>query len=158
MANNLFDQAPYALRGENDARIAALEAKLATVTLEEWTGWTPVVAQGVTPTQAIVYATCHRVGRLYTCHFALTFSTGGTANNNIVLSGWPVAAANSNGIRGMFRYFDAGNTNRAGTILGATTTTANFYYDGYGNAMGNGDFAIANTDAVQGTVIVEAAS
>lgn len=28
MANNLFDQAPFALRGENDARIAALEARL----------------------------------------------------------------------------------------------------------------------------------
>lgn len=33
MANNLFEQAPFALRGENDARIAALETRLAQAEL-----------------------------------------------------------------------------------------------------------------------------
>jgi hypothetical protein len=134
------------------------EQELNLITSGAWTAWTPVITQSTTPTQAIAYATYQRTGRKYTCHFGITFTGAGTANNAIGLQGFPTTAANTNAIRGWFRYFDSGNTNRVGTLVGNTTTTCRFYYDGWGNEMGNTDFAVANGDFIQGTMIFEGAS
>lgn len=162
---NLFGQEPYALRGEADVRLAALEARLVTAETElatidsgAWAVWTPVVSQSNTPAQTINWARYVRAGRLITAHFSVTLTAAGTAANRIVLSGLPAAAADAAAIGGSFRYFDAGTTNRAGTISGLSTTTARFFYDGFGSDMGLGDFAIANTDLISGVLILEAAS
>lgn len=121
-------------------------------------GWNPVVTQSVTPGQTENYAEYMRLGRLIVALFKITFTGAGTATNVITLTGLPATAADVSAIGGAFRYFDAGNTNRAGSIVGATTTTAKFIYDGFGADMGNGDFAIANTDLIQGVLVMVAAS
>lgn len=134
------------------------EVTAGMVASEPFGAWTPSFAQGNTPAQTVNWASYQKLGRLVIAHFNVTINAAGTINNNIILSGLPGAAANTSAIGGSFRYFDAGNTNRAGTITGATTTTAKFEYDGYGNSMGNADFIMANGDLVQGTLIYEAAS
>ena len=122
------------------------------------TTWTPSIAQSNTPSQTIAFARYHRLGRLIIAHWSIVLTGAGTATNSIVLSGLPVAAASASGIQGSFKFFDAGNTVRAGHVVGASTSTVVFNYDGFGNNMGNGDFAIANTDTCEGFVIYEAAS
>lgn len=128
------------------------------VASEAFGAWTPSLAQSNTPAQTVNWARYQKLGRLVIAHFNVTINAAGTINNNIILSGLPGAAANTSAIGGSFRYFDTGNTNRAGTITGATTTTAKFEYDGYGNSMGNGDLIMASSDLIQGTLIYEAQS
>lgn len=153
MVANLAGQEPWELRGANDARLAALETRTAGPA-----DWTPVITQDNEPDQTVQWAHYARVGPLVIAHFAVSFQQAGTGSNNIVLSGLPATAANTLAVSGSFWYFDAGSTVRAGTIRGNTTTTALFVYDGFGNSMGNGDFAIASGDSIRGVVIMEAAS
>lgn len=122
------------------------------------TTWSPVVTQSNTPAQTVNWARYLRVGRQITVWFNITFNGAGTASNNIVLTALPLAAANLIGIQGSFRYFDTGNTNRAGHVRGVGTTSVVFNYDGFGNEMGNGDFAIASGDVLEGFVTYEAAT
>lgn len=127
------------------------------VASEPFGTWTPVITQSNTPAQTINRAVFTKVGRLWTGFFHISFTSAGTATNNIFLSGFPVAASNLS-FGGSFRYFDAGNTIRAGTIIGNTTTQVAFVYDGYGNSMGFGDFIIANGDMISGMLTFETAS
>ncbi len=124
---------------------------------EPWTSWSPVITQGNTPTATVNWARYHRIGRLITAHFHVSLTSAGTTTQNIEIS-LPVPAVSNLCIGGSFRYFDAGNTIRAGTIIGSTVSIARFVYDGYGNNMGFGDFVIANGDLISGTLIYEAAN
>lgn len=155
---NLFGQDPWERRGENEARIRALETQLALINTDGGVVWSPVVTQSNTPAQTVSYATYIRIGRLIVAHWRTVFTAAGTATNDIVLTGFPADAADVYAISGAFRYFDTGTTNHAGTITGATTSTAKFVYEGFGNNMGNGDLAIANTDVIQGVLILQTAS
>lgn len=161
---NLAGQEPWELRGANDARLRALEARLVTaeaelavVNLVAWTTWAPVITQGNTPSKTTVRATYQRIGRAIIANFDVSFTTAGTVNTNI-LTTLPVPAAHASAIGGSFRYFDTGTTNHAGTVLGSSTTATGFVYDGWGNQMGNGDLIIASGDSLQVTMIYEAAS
>lgn len=121
--------------------------------------WAPTVVQSNTPAQTLIYAKYTKVGRLVSATFAFSFQGAGTASNNITLTTLPVQPAGTAGvIQGSFKYFDAGNTIHAGHVWSNSLTQAFFNYDGFGNNMGNGDFAIANNDTLEGFIIYEAAS
>jgi hypothetical protein len=122
---------------------------------DAFTGWTPTVTQGVSITRTITWARYMKIGRLVVAHFSLALQSPGTVANNIVLGGLPFTAASASSIQGSYKYFDAGTTVRAGHIVGASTTTCSFNYDGFGNQMGNGDFAVANGDALEGVILFE---
>lgn len=128
-----------------------------TIASEAFTSWTPVVSQGNTPTPTLYWAGYSKIGRLVTAHFAVGFTSEGTASNAIQMT-IPVPAVSSFAISGSWSYFDAGNTIRAGTITGSSATTVRFKYDGWGNDFGNGDMVIANGDDIRGVIIYEAAS
>lgn len=128
------------------------------VDLGAWDTWTPVVTQSATPAQSVNRARYTRMGRTVFATFDVSLSGAGTASNPILVTGLPIAAADADDIYGSFHYFDSGNTNRAGTCEGDTTTSVEFYYDGFGNRMGIADFAIATGDRLQGIVIYEAAA
>jgi hypothetical protein len=125
--------------------------------VDAWTVWAPVITQNNTPTKTTAWAKYQRIGRTIFAVFDVTFTSAGTAANNIVAT-LPVTAAHAGAIVGSFRFFDTGTTNRAGTATGASTTTVQFIYDGFGNSMGNGDLVIANGDRLQMTVTYEAAT
>lgn len=88
MANNLFEQAPFALRGENDARIAALEtrlraaetelatakAELANITDGAWATWNPTVG-GLTQGNGVLTARYARSGRTIDWYFKFVFGS-----------------------------------------------------------------------------------
>lgn len=140
-----------------DNQLAAFPESLAGISAA-MTTWSPVFTQSVVPTKTTTNAKYFRIGRFVICWWAVTFTSAGTASNQIVMSGLPVAASIASAIQGTFKYFDAGNTVRAGHCNGTSTTSALFYYDGFGNPMGLGDFAIANTDTCEGVLFYEAAT
>lgn len=127
-----------------------------------WTSWTPTMTQTGTLTFTITSAKYIKVGRLVIAYFDLTGFSGGTNAAAIVMnfgSGGTALPSASTGssIHGQFRWFDAGNTNYAGTIVGTSTTSVSFYEDGNGNPLGGGALASAG-DVFQGQIIYEAAS
>lgn len=123
-----------------------------------WTSYTPTLTQSATVTKTVTYAKYQRIGR--TIHVAVSLAiTGAGTTGNAILAGLPVTAAALAGVTGVFRYFDAGNTNYAGATVGASTTTVQFYVSENGNAMGvNPAFGAANTDVLQFYVTYEAAT
>lgn len=144
-----------AAAAQNDADAAL--ASLALINLSTWQTWTPVITQGVTPTQTVNWGRYIRAGELIIAHFSVSFgATPGTLNNTILLSNFD-AAANAASIGGSFRFFEAGVTNRTGTIVGSTTTAAQFFRDGNGNPFGVGDTQISSGDSIIGTLIYETA-
>ena len=127
-----------------------------------WSSYTSfVVSQSATPTTSAKTGRFRRDGRR-TVHFQweMTFSSAGTASNEIRLGTLPVAPhATQSPCVGAFRYFDAGTTVHAGSVmLDGPNARLTFCYDGFGSNMGAGDFAIANTDTFHGFAIYEAAS
>lgn len=169
---------PFATTGARDSAITVpVDGMLAAITgsdalsyydgaawnqigpLAGWTTWTPTITQSSTPTKTTNDARYMRVGRQIIAYMDVAFTSAGTASNDIVCT-LPVTARTMGGSPsiGSFRYFDAGNTNRVGTVIYASTTTAKFVYDGFGGHMGNTDFAIANTDTLSLVLNYEAAA
>lgn len=127
--------------------------------LSGWTTWTPTVTQSGTPTQATADSRYTRIGRTIIATGLITFTGAGTGSNAIICTLPVTARTPTTGIDlGTFTYFDSGNTNRQGTARYASTTTCNFIYDGFGSAMGVGDFAIASGDALRVLFMYEAAA
>lgn len=128
-------------------------------TLGGWTTWTPTVTQSNTPTQSVTEARYSRYGRLIIAQAQLTFTGAGTGSNPIAMT-YPVTPRTTSAahVVGTFTYFDSGSTNRVGNAYYNSNTTIYFKYDGFGNAMGNTDFAIANGDALQVALMYEAAA
>ena len=111
-----------------------------------WGLWTPSVTQSATPAQSSSNSLYLITDRVADAWCTVSFTGSGTASNSIVCT-LPFTALWTAGAIGEFRYFDSGNTNRAGTVVLASTTTVNFIYDGFGSNMGAGDFAIASGDS-----------
>lgn len=125
---------------------------------DAWTGWTPSVVQGVTPSQTVVSARYIRIGRTIIASFSMSFQSAGSGATQITMT-LPVAAqAGSAYAVGSYRYFDAGSTNIVGSVNLLTSTTVNFYRDADGNAVGLSAPTIANGDLLLGTITYEAAS
>jgi len=120
--------------------------------------WAVAVRQSSTPAQTVNYARYFKIGRLVYAAWSVTINGAGVANNSIIVDNLPVAAAVASGIHGSFKYFDAGNTVRAGHVWGASTTSLAFNYTSFGNNMGIGDFAMAAGDVIEGFVMYEGAS
>lgn len=114
-----------------------------------WLTWTPSVTQSTTPGQSVTEARYARQGRSIDAYATITFSGAGTASNAIECT-YPVTPRTYSGntVIGSFRFFDTGNTNRAGVIIYSSTTKIRFIYDGFGSDMGAGDFAIASGDSL----------
>lgn len=127
-----------------------------------WTSWTPTMTQTGALTFTVTAAKYLKVGRLVVAYFDLTGFSGGTNAAAIVMNfgsggtALPTASAGSS-IHGQFRWFDAGNTNYVGSIVGTSTTSVSFYQDGNGNPLGGGALSAAG-DVFQGQLIYEAAS
>lgn len=158
--NNLIGQEPWELRGANDARIRALETKLALIDTGIWTDYTPVVTQLGVVTKTIAYARYQRVGRKITVNFFLTLTGAGTTNNILTIS-LPVTAASANGVNGSGRYYDASAfQSYGGSWVGTTTTTVVFVGDWSGTqAWGVIPLLpIQSDDIISGVIIYEAAS
>ena len=120
-----------------------------------------VVSQSATPTTSSKTGRySRRGGRRVHFQWEMTFSSAGTASNEIRLGTLPVAPhATQSPCVGAFRYFDAGTTVHTGSVLlDGPNARLTFSYDGFGSNMGAGDFAIANTDSFQGFAEYEAAS
>jgi hypothetical protein len=113
-----------------------------------WQTWTPVITQSVTITHTVTRAKYFVNGSMITAQGSLNLTSAGTAGNNIQIGGLPFSAAAASAIQGSFRYFDAGNTNFVGTILGNTIFSAIMYYDGDGNALGVSSHTVANADTL----------
>lgn len=110
--------------------------------------WTPVVVQGVTPSQTITYAEWVRQGRLVTAFARITFQSSGTASNIITVSGLPVAAATSFHISGQFLYDDTATNQYVGYCLGSGTTAIQMRRDGVADQFGVSTPTIANLDKI----------
>lgn len=87
-------------RGEYDATLAALTARLVTlesalalINTANWPDWTPVLTQNVVVAKTINNAKYLRVGRLVMLEMMLTVTGSGTAANVVRVTGLPVAAA-----------------------------------------------------------------
>lgn len=125
---------------------------------DAWTSYTPTLTQGVAVTKTVTYAKYQRVGRTIIVSMRLVITSAGTAGS-VLLAGLPIAAADASGVVGSFRYFDAGNTNFAGTACGSTTTTVQFIVSSNGGSFGAlPAITAANTDVLQVSVTYEAAS
>lgn len=125
---------------------------------DAWTSYTPTLTQGVAVTKTVTYAKYQRVGRTIIVSMRLAITSAGTAGSAL-LAGLPVTAADVSGVVGSFRYFDAGNTNFAGTACGSTTTTVQFIVSSNGGSFGTlPAITTANTDVLQVSVAYEAAS
>lgn len=106
------------------------------VPLGAWTDFTPTLFQGAGVAVTVDRARYVRMGRTVSFFVQMTATAAGLAGNQILAGIPPVTAASANAIFGSFRYFDTGNTNFAGTMEGATTTSVEFYQDGNGNPFG----------------------
>lgn len=174
MANNLFDQAPYALRGENDARIATLttdlsaldarldtaEAELALIDSGAWIIHTPTLTQSGAVTKTVNYSSYQRIGRGITWTFVLTATGAGTANNRVLL-GLPVNAAASTVspyVGGGGLYDSSTGTLYLGqwSVFNATTMGLQSQVGDLWGVLPN--LALGAGDVLKGTITYEAAS
>jgi len=126
-----------------------------------WTTFTPTLLQSATPTQTINRARYLKVGRMVKVYADISIGSGtsGTSGQIITFNfSGACTAADTRAIYGGFRHFDAGVTNYVGMALGATTTTANFYVDGYGANHGQQPVQLTSGDVFQVWLTIEAAS
>ena len=122
-----------------------------------WTSWTPAMTQTGTLTFTTTSARYLRIGRFVVANFNLTGFSGGTNGAQITMTyGALPTPATRVCVFGSFRWFDAGNTNYAGTIIGDQAGMA-FHQDGNGNPLGGGALASAG-DVFQGFFVYETAS
>jgi hypothetical protein len=126
-----------------------------------WTSFSPVITQSTTPTQTINRARFIKVGRIVTVHADISIGSGtsGTSGQTILFnfSGACTAAA-AEAVYGGFRLFDSGVTNYVGFAVGASTTTASFFVDGYGANHGQQPIQLTNGDRMMVWLTIEAAS
>lgn len=131
--------------------------------MSAWTSWTPTLTQTVSVTVTNTRSVYMKVGKLVIATFSLTATTSGTAGGTVVVgfgSGGTAlpTAANASSIFGSYRFLDSGSTNYAGTVVGASTTTLNFYKDADGNPLGpTGSLQVTNNDVMMGFIVYDAA-
>jgi len=135
-------------------RIATVETTAATLDVDGWTSWTPVVTQSATPTLTNGGSTYVKQGRQVTATCKVTLTSAGTAANDIVCS-LPVTAAAARGV-GTFLYIDAGTGYIAGSCRLESTTTVKFYT--VAASVFGQSTTIANTDTLEFTVVYESAA
>lgn len=168
---NLLGQESWELRGENDARLRALEtsraadeATLALVQTGAWTDYIPTLAQSATVTKTITSARYSKVGRTVTVAVRLAVTGTGTASNAIVV-GLPVTAAVASLVpagHGWVLDTSAGK-NYAGIAVLLSTTTAAIIVNNDPDFLGGGGSlnmtaALASGDTVNMVLTYEAAS
>jgi len=124
-----------------------------------WLSWSPTFKQSNTPAQTVTDARYMRLGRTVIASAFVTFSGDGTASNAITCT-YPVTPRTPTNapVVGTFTYFDSGSTNHQGSIIYSTASTVKFIYDGFGNDMGSGDFAITSGDSMRVFFTYETAS
>jgi hypothetical protein len=128
----------------------------ALIANEAFGNWTPVITQGVTPTQTVNFGRYLRFGNLIHIFGSVSFTGAGTAGQVISVTNLPIPFLLSGASGGTFRYFDVGNTNFCGTVVTSGTSLA-LFHDGDGNALGAGSHTIANADVLQFDCWYEAA-
>lgn len=120
-----------------------------------WETWTPQLWQGANIAQSITYAEYTQIQKLVICR-AIVFATGaGVATNAIEIRNFPISSS-ANFCGGSFMYLDSGVQFYAGTVIGQSTTSARFYFNGAGNFFGAA-VTIAANDYIDATFIYEAA-
>lgn len=128
-----------------------------------WQSFVPTLSQNGTMTLNVNYAKYVINGKTVTASFDLGI-TGGTATAGAtVILGFGSGstalptAANSSGIHGSYRWFDAGVSNWVGTICGTSTTSVFFLNDGNGNQVGTSGTLSGPSDSFRGMFTYEAA-
>jgi hypothetical protein len=167
-ATNLVGQEQWARRGEDEARIRALETKLALVDTGAWTPFTPTLTQNaVAVAKTVNYARYARIGRSIFCVVSMTATGAGTANTDLAF-GLPVAAASAGGGRpiGVGYIYKASNfatypsiatwDNNNGVARMISTMANGIQTQGSASAAYN--FAVASGDEFNYQVTYEAAS
>jgi hypothetical protein len=122
-----------------------------------WQSWTPTISQVATASLTVNYAKYTVIGKSVSAKCRVTVASGtGTVGTAITMGGLPVAAVASESIGGTFRMFDSGVTNVVGAAIGASTTSANFYRNADGNAVGLGSTTFSAGDIFDVHVTYEA--
>lgn len=160
--NNLLGQEQWERRGENAARLRALETGVALVQTGAWTVFAPVITQGVTITHTDTYSRWIRSGRHVTWNFSVALTSAGTGGSAVGI-GLPVAAVNvaSTGV-GAGQFYKASTATRYICVFELASGGSSLlliHETSGGNVFGAAPaVTIANGDSVRGTVTYEAAS
>jgi len=138
--------------GYLDGVTSAIQTQLNNI--GKWQSWTPTITQGSAVSRTIDRAQYVQIGKVVIAVCSLAITGAGTVGQTITLS-LPVNAVAGVGGLGSFRWFDAGNTNYAGTSIISDTTTVIFTINGNGNYLG-ADQTLANSDVFQMSITYEA--
>lgn len=131
--------------------------------VSRWSAWTPTFTQSVAVTATINYARYTVIG--WTVHLVgnITFTSGGTAGNNIIMGGLPVNNANVFGadvynVAGHFFYLDSGTASYNGHVYGRANNNVAFIDWSTNSFLGiSPNFAIANNDRLGFNITYEKA-
>lgn len=128
-----------------------------------FSSWTPTMTQTVAVTVTNNDSKYLKVGKLVVAYFNITATSNGTNGGTVAVgfgsgaTALPTARA-ATSIFGSYRFLDAGVTNYVGTVVGASTTSLNFYKDGDGNPLGpTNPVQVTTNDVMYGFLVYEAA-
>jgi hypothetical protein len=124
-----------------------------------WETWTPTLTQTGNVTFTTTVARYMRIQKLVIATFNLAVTGTGTGNSALTIS-LPITAQATSSVHGSCQVYDvSANTSYGGSFFNGTTTSAWFIGDwAAANVWGVApNIAIANGDAVRGTLIYEAA-
>jgi hypothetical protein len=93
---------------------------------------------------------------IWNAHATMPSGTAGISGNVMVINGLPLAAADASSILGSWYYLESGVRHRAGTVVGASTSTFNLFFDTGGSAFG-ASYALKANDVLRFTVTWEIA-
>ena len=134
-------------------RIATVETF--AVTQGAWTAWTPVITQSATPTftNASVYM---KVGRMVTAFVYCSFTSAGTAANDISIS-LPVASTGGVG-GGDFCYRVSASTFFAGSISEVAANSVKLWVGGSAAGRFGQSTTIASGDSLSAMICYQSAA
>lgn len=123
-----------------------------------WENWTPQLWQGANRTSTVNYCRYAQINKLVVVVGSISPTATGSAGSAIEIRSLPITMANQDAVFGSFSYLDAGVAWYIGSVVGASTTSVQFY--GYNTATffgGSPNFAVASGDAFRFGFVYEAA-
>jgi hypothetical protein len=124
-----------------------------------WTDWTPTVTQTGAVTKTVTKARYLQVGKLVIVNFDLAITGSGTGSSSVIVS-LPVTPLTAHArMVGSGQILDISTTTSYACSIGIVSGSLQFYNDASQNSSWGfyPSTALANGDAVNGTVTYEAA-